>query len=148
MPCPKCGGPDRDVYPVWKHEEDRKNDEHADYIACGNCRNLMDPHDIIQGRSEKVGQAKLTDHEVSRLTIGNQNSDDLSIIEWQAVKGAAVKFGVTDWTAKVDSSLTYEENIAKMRQYGTNGGQSIRYVAAVEKANQRAHDERRQQSDD
>jgi hypothetical protein len=143
MPCPKCGASDNQVHPVWTEQQEQG--EHPKYIACEGCRNLIDPNDFIHGQSENVGQAHLTDHEISRLKIGNQHSDDLTVVEWQAVKGAAVKFGVTDWTAKVDSSLTHEENIALMRKHGTETGQSIKYVAAVDKARQRTRDDRRNQ---
>lgn len=59
------------------------------------------------------GQARLSQHEIARLPIGNQYTDDLSIIEWRCVKAAAIELGITDWTAKADSTLTYEENIAE-----------------------------------
>lgn len=139
MPCPKCGGPDRDVHPVWTDEDYFEEGEHPKYIACENCRRLMDPHGIVQGQSETASQLRLTDHEVSRLEIGNQHTKTLSIIEWQAVKGAAAKYGVADWTAKADSSLTYEENIAKMQERGS-GGQTIRLVAHYEAMRDRDND--------
>lgn len=65
-------------------------------------------------------QAYLSDHEMSRLPIGNQHTDSLTLIEWQCVKGAAVEADVSDWTAKADSSLTYGENIKLMYREGTD----------------------------
>lgn len=147
MPCPNCSAADSNVHPVWSDEADRQG-SHADYIACESCRKLIDPNEFIHGQSDSIQQANLTDHEISRLTIGNQHSDAPSIIEWMTVKGAARKYEVTDWTSKVDSTLTWEENVGLMQNHSTTNDQRIRYVAAVEKANQRAHDDRRQQSDD
>jgi hypothetical protein len=65
-------------------------------------------------------QAPLTDHEMSRLPIGNQHTDSLTLIEWQCVKGAAMEAEVSDWTSKVDSSLSYGENITLMYKKGTS----------------------------
>lgn len=146
MPCPKCGAPDRSVHPVWTDQQEIN--EHPKFIACEGCRNLIDPNDYIHGQSDTVGQAPLTDHEIQRLKpMGNQNTDRLTLIEWQVVKGAAAKYGVTDWTAKVDSTLTYEENISKMREFGTSGS-SIKYVAAVETAKQQRDERQQQRGDD
>lgn len=73
--------------------------------------------------------------------MGNQNDDNLTLIEWQVVKGAAVYYEVTDWTSKVDTSLTYEENANLMAQYGTRidapGGATVKDLAAEEKAKMR-----------
>lgn len=70
---------------------------------------------------ERLGQAKLTEHEKERLPLGNQYTDrrHKSICKWRCVKAAAIRFDVSDWTSKVDSSLTYQENIELMRQQGT-----------------------------
>ena len=75
-------------------------------------------------------QARLTDHEIRRLPTGNQHSDKPSVIEWQVVKGAAVSYGIRDWTAKVDSSLTYEENVnlLKLQSVTGNGGATMRQM--------------------
>jgi hypothetical protein len=73
--------------------------------------------------------------------MGNQNDDELTLIEWQCVKAAAVYYEVTDWTSKVDTSLTYEENIDRMAQLGTNmdaaGGATLKDLAAKEKEKMR-----------
>ena len=73
------------------------------------------------------GQARLTDHEMERLPLGNQHTK-WNVIKWQVVKGAAEYHEVTDWTSKVDTTLTYEENCTKMRAYSTNpkSGPTIR----------------------
>lgn len=78
-------------------------------------------------------QALLTDHEISRLPIGNQHTDDLTLIEWQAVKGVAVEAGVSDWTSKVDSSLSKGENMNLMQKKGTSGehGPTMRQLAHI-----------------
>lgn len=66
---------------------------------------------------DKLGQARLTDQEIRRLPMGNQHTK-WNVIRWQCVKAVAVEYGVTDWTAKVDSDLTYEENMDLMRDRG------------------------------
>ena len=75
-----------------------------------------------------MAQARLTESEIRRLPTGNQHSDNPSVIEWQCVKGAAVQYGVTDWIAEADTSLTYEENIALFQQRSVTGegGPSMR----------------------
>lgn len=89
----------------------------------------------------RFGQAPLTDHERKRLPLGNQHTSTPTNIEWQTVKGAAIYYEVTDWTSKVDTSLTCDENINLMAKYGTNmeavGGRSVKDLAAKEKAKQR-----------
>lgn len=71
------------------------------------------------GQLVGYGQRRLSDAEIERLPIGNQNTDTPTLIEWQAVKGAADYFGVTDWVSRVDTSLSYPENIDIMRREGT-----------------------------
>jgi hypothetical protein len=56
--------------------------------------------------------------------VGNQNNQKLSIVEWQCVKGAAMYYGVRDWKAKADSTLTAEENVSLMEQYGTRNNRT------------------------
>lgn len=65
------------------------------------------------------GQATLTDHEMRRLSLGNQHTK-WNVVKWQVVKAAAIECNVTDWTSKVDTSLTYEENVTLMKQHSTN----------------------------
>lgn len=66
------------------------------------------------------GQVGLTDHEQRRLPLGNQYTDrrHKPIMCWQAVKAAAIEYSVSDWTAKVDPALTYEENVELMKRRG------------------------------
>jgi len=76
-------------------------------------------------------QTKLTKYERKRLSarnaVGNQNNNKLTIIEWQCVKGAALHYGVTDWIAKADSTLTKGENVSLMEQRATrNGSKTLR----------------------
>jgi len=91
-----------------------------------------------------IGQARLTDDEIRRLPMGNQHDDNLTLIQWQVVKGAAVYYEVTDWTSKVDTSLGLSENVNLMEKYGTNmdaaGGRTMKDAAAKEKANMRWSD--------
>lgn len=68
----------------------------------------------------KIGQAPLTEDEVSRVTVGNQHTDTFSICAWQVMKAAAIHYGVNDWISHVDSALTYEENVAVMRKAGVS----------------------------
>ncbi len=86
-------------------------------------------------------QPPLTDHERQRLPLGNQHTDTLTNIEWRTVKGAAVYYEVTDWTSKIDSSLSMSENVNLMQTYGTNmdaaGGRTMKDAAAEEKAKMR-----------
>lgn len=93
------------------------------------------------GQSIPLGQARLTDDEIRHLPMGNQNDDELTLIEWQCVKAAAMYYEVTDWTSKVDTSLSYGENIDLMAQHGTNmdvaGGATLKDLAAKEKEKMR-----------
>lgn len=76
---------------------------------------------------DKIGQATLTNREVARLPTTNQHGGrGLTVIEWQAVKAAALKYGITDWTSYTDGRLTMEENINLMRKESTEGGQTMR----------------------
>lgn len=68
------------------------------------------------------GQARLTDAEKARLTVGNQESEGLTIIEWQVVKAAARRYRVPDWTSIADSALSMDENVALMKRHGTAEG--------------------------
>jgi hypothetical protein len=92
----------------------------------------------------KIGQAPLSSYERRRLPLGNQHDDDLTLIEWQVVKAAAQYFGVTDWTSKVDTSLSYRENVKRMERIGTSGavgGATAKQVHARDKAEMRwSHD--------
>lgn len=85
----------------------------------------------ISEEEGKIGQATLTNHEISRLRTTNQHGNDgFTVIEAQCIKGAAMKYGVSDWTSKVDHELTYEENINLMRKKSTTGGQTMRELGA------------------
>lgn len=71
----------------------------------------------LSEEEDKTGQASLTDKEVQKLNTTNQHGDEgLTVIQYQVIKGKAIENGVTDWTSKVDSSLTYHENIALMER--------------------------------
>jgi hypothetical protein len=69
---------------------------------------------------EKIGQATLTQREVARAKTINQHSSKHghTVIQLQAIKGAAIKYGVRDWLQHVDSTLSVKENIDIMRQKG------------------------------
>jgi len=82
------------------------------------------------GGTIPIGQSRLTDREIQRLPIGNQNTDRPTLIEWQVVKAAAEYYEVPDWTAKVDPELTAGENVDLLREKGTaevpSAGKSLR----------------------
>lgn len=92
-------------------------------------------------REIRFDQPPLNDHEKERLPFGNQYTQNLTNIEWRTVKGAAIYYGVSDWTSKVDTSLTMSENVNLMEQHGTNmdvaGGRTMKDAAAQEKAKMR-----------
>lgn len=80
-----------------------------------------------------IGQASLTDHEVERLTTTNQHGNKgLTVVQWQCVKAAAIHYGITDWTSKVDPHLTKEENITLMEEKATkNSGVSMKKLNKI-----------------
>jgi hypothetical protein len=73
----------------------------------------------VSNEPDKIGQAQLTKSEQRLLPMGNQHTK-WNLIRWQVVKAAAIHHGVIDWTSKVDTSLTYEENVQLMKKHGTN----------------------------
>ena len=81
---------------------------------------------------DKIGQATLTSRELGRLPTGNQHSDTPTVIEWQCVKAAAIHYNVSDWISRVDSSLSYEENVSLLESL-SQGDREL----AVEEANMR-----------
>ncbi len=78
---------------------------------------------------EKIGQATLTEYEKKQLPMGNQNSNLPTIIEYQVIKAAAIKYDVVDWVSKVDPQLTYEENVELMKREGS--GETLRYSGEI-----------------
>lgn len=76
-------------------------------------------------------QVLLTRHEIRRVPIGNQHTDDMSLIEYRALKGYAMEKGVTDWTAHIDTSCTYHENLGLLdREATVNSNQTMRQLAS------------------
>jgi len=73
---------------------------------------------------ETPGQSELSEAELSRVAVGNQYTDEPTPIEYRVIKGAAVYYGVTDWTAHIDTSLTLSENVAIMSRVGTRNNES------------------------
>lgn len=72
----------------------------------------------ISKQEDKIGQATLTDGEIRRLNTTNQHGNDgLTVVQYQAIKAKAFKNGVSDWTSKVDSTLSYHENMKLMEQH-------------------------------
>jgi len=122
MSCPNCGASDESVIPVWEDKQRWEADEQPKFIGCTSCHRMMRYGLIFEYRKQDrtPPQAKLTDAEIERMKpLGNQNTERLTLIEWQAVKGAATYYGVSDWIQKVDHTLTCEENVALMRRNGT-----------------------------
>ena len=75
-------------------------------------------------------QIQLSQSEKRRLRYGNQFSDELSLVELWSLKGYAEEKGVPDWTAHIDSSLSYEENISLFDRNATrNTTQTMRELA-------------------
>ena len=73
-------------------------------------------------RSTKIMiQTQLTRDEIRRVPIGNQNNDDMSLIEYEMLKGKANRCGVRDWLSAIDFDLTYEENISLLEKQATQG---------------------------
>lgn len=66
-------------------------------------------------------QTQLTRDEIRRVPIGNQNNDDMSLIEYEMLKGKANRCGVRDWLSAIDFDLTYEENISLLEKQATQG---------------------------
>lgn len=102
----------------------------------GDCHNIVEreldrfetERVAMSDDEDKLGQARLTDQEIARLPMGNQHTN-WNVVRWQCVKAAALEYGVLDWTSKVDTSLTYEENIALMENRATqNGGPTMRQM--------------------
>lgn len=121
--CPNCGNDDT-LLPVWE-EEQTEYDDQPRYLACTSCHHLSEVRLLRTEDDESPGQAKLTDHELSRLPVGNQHrGTSLTPVEWMSVKGAAIYYGVTDWTSKVDSTLTKDENVSLMEQHGTKNSET------------------------
>jgi hypothetical protein len=70
---------------------------------------------------EKIGQATLTQNEITRAKTVNQHSLNKrghTVVQLQAIKAAAIKYGVRDWLQHVDSTLSVKENIDIMRKEG------------------------------
>lgn len=129
MTCPNCGADDSQVIPVWEDDNRKENGEQPKFLGCKSCHRMM-RSDLLRDEDDgQPPQLRLTDHEVSRVKVGNQHSPYLTNIEWQVVKGAAAYYGVRDWTSKADSTLTKEENVSLMEQHGSqNTEQTLRMM--------------------
>lgn len=128
MTCPNCGAPDSQVVPVWEDMDRFEDDEHPKFIGCKSCHQMMRSDLLRDDDDETPPQASLSQHDrnwlASRGMVGNQHSSQLTIIEWQCVKGAAMYYGVRDWKSKSDSTLTKEENVSLMEQYGSRNSET------------------------
>lgn len=117
--CHNCGAPEQHIIPIWEGEE---NDGQPKYIGCTECHTMMLTRLMRDKDDEVPQQVPITQHEQERLKTTNQHgSQGLTIIEWQCVKGAASMYGVSDWTSKVDPTLTKEENISLMEERAGEG---------------------------
>lgn len=73
----------------------------------------------LSNEPDKIGQATLTESEIRKATTTNQHGDyGHTVIELQAIKAAAIEYGVNDWLSYVDPEITYGENIDIMREEG------------------------------
>lgn len=68
----------------------------------------------------KMGQARLSRAEKTRFDWGSRDGYNPNIIEAQCVKAAAIYYGIEDWTAVWDPTLSIEENKDNMRQLGNS----------------------------
>lgn len=122
--CPNCGARESKTIPVWEDPADYDADRHPDYIGCMACHTMVDPLLMPHAEEELPPQAELSQSETARLPIGNQHTNDLSIIEWQCVKGAAQYYGVADWVSIADSTLTCGENVGLMERHGSQNNET------------------------
>lgn len=73
----------------------------------------------LSSRTENIGQATLTNRELRLAPTANQHSEKgFTTIELQCIKAAAIKYQVDDWVHRIDKTLSYEENITKMKKHG------------------------------
>lgn len=73
----------------------------------------------VSEHRDKIGQATLTQREVQLAPTANQHSEKgFTTIELQCIKAAALKYKINDWIHKIDSSLSYEENITNFKKKG------------------------------
>jgi len=73
----------------------------------------------LSSHREDIGQATLTNRELRLAPTANQHSErGFTTIELQCIKAAAIKYQVDDWIHRIDSTLSYEENIQKMKNHG------------------------------
>lgn len=83
---------------------------------------------------DKIGQASVSDAEIARAATTNQHGEyGHTVIELQAIKAAALEYGIEDWLSYVDPTLTHEENIDIMREQGEP---TMKENSAREKAKQ------------
>lgn len=77
-----------------------------------------------EGRADaddSPGQVELTDGELDRFDFSR---DKVNVPYLQTIKGYATKFGVDDWTSRVDPTLTADEHESIMRSARSEGGGS------------------------
>lgn len=123
-PCPNCGADGDNIIPVWEEKDRAFSDQHPKFIGCESCHQMMTVDLLREEDDFRPSQVELTEHEKSRLPMGNQNTSSPTLIQWQVIKGAAAHFGVQDWTAKVDWTLTVEENITLMERAGSKNAKT------------------------
>jgi hypothetical protein len=81
----------------------------------------------LSEHDDKIGQATLTQRELQLAPTANQHSENgFTTIELQCIKAAAMKYGVSDWLHKIEKTLSYEENVTKMKNQGEK--QSMREI--------------------
>lgn len=80
----------------------------------------------VSDSDNKLGQATLTRNEIERAKTTNQHgSYGHTVVELQAIKGAAMNYGIDDWLSYVDPELTHEENINIMGQLGNPSSKKV-----------------------
>ena len=88
------------------------------------------------GQEIKVGQAELTDKEKRRVNwAGPPENGRPNIIEAKRIKALAIYYGVNDWMAHWDTSLSPSENEEIFRKISTNpaqGGPTMKDIGGRE----------------
>lgn len=70
------------------------------------------------GQRIRIGQKQLTEAEKAQFNWSGDPNGSPNIIEAQCIKAAAEHYGISDWKAQWDTSLSVSENIDNMRRQG------------------------------
>ena len=118
-----------DLRTLERRIEDRLGDDNVEAIVKDEFAKFSTEVEFMSEDESKYGQARLTDSEIEHLPIGNQHNDVPSIIEWQAVKAVAIRNNIPDWISRIDSSLSYEENMSLLESVSDGDDEMAREQA-------------------